>query len=261
MSGDTTKVSLWSDADVYVTSNLAAALPADASSAFSSDWTLVGLLDGDAGIERNFTETVTDHYAWGGILCATTHAKYKEEKVFTVLEDNVTTRSLIWPGSSPGQIIVPRPADIKIAFETRNGGKVHRLISQNRAQVSVSGSKVTENEKDMTAVPLVATIYPDSSGVLYVEQGKPTLVSIALTPLTLALSLAAAFIKPIVATATYSDSTTGNVSLPANWLTSAPTKATVVDGYVTGLTTGSASISAIYGGVTSTAPCVVTVAA
>jgi hypothetical protein len=259
MSGDPTNASLWADADVLI-APVGSPIPADASTPFSVAWSLVGLLDGDKGFVHSRSQDVKDHYAWGGILVATTRAKYKQSVKFTVLEDNVTTRSVIWPGSSVGQIVVPKPGDILIALETRKGGKVHRLISANRAQVDVNGD-ITENETDMTAVELEATVYPDSTGLLFIEQGKPTIVSIALAPLTLALSLAGSKIKTIVATATYSDATTGNVTLAANWVSGTPANASVVDGYVTGLVIGTSSISCNYGGVTSTAPCVATVAA
>ena len=79
--------------------------------------------------------------------------------------------------------------------------------------------------------------------------------------MSLALSLAGAITKPLVATATYSDSTTGVISAQATWLSATPAKATVAYGYVTGVATGTSSISCTYGGVTSTAPSVATVAA
>jgi len=260
MSGDTTKVSLWADADVYVAA-IGATVPADASTPFSGAWTLVGLLDGDQGFEESRSEDVKDHYAWGGILVATTRSKFKLEKKFTVLEDNVTTRALIWPGSTSTSTIVPVPTDILVAFETRRGGIVRRKITSNRAQVTVDGG-IKDDETDMTAVTLVATIFPNSTTKeLFIEQGKPNIVSIALTPLTLALSLAGSFIKTVLATATYSDATTGNVTNSVQWASSVPAKATVANGYVTGLATGTTNVSCSLGGVTSTAPCVVTVSA
>ena len=221
----------------------------------------MGLLDGDQGFEESRSEDVKDHYAWGGILVATTRSKFKLEKKFTVLEDNVMTRALIWPGSTSTSTIVPVPTDILVAFETRRGGIVRRKITSNRAQVTVDGG-IKDDETDMTAVTLVATIFPNSTTKeLFIEQGKPNIVSIALTPLTLALSLAGSFIKTVLATATYSDATTGNVTNSVQWASSVPAKATVANGYVTGLATGVTNVSCSLGGVTSTAPCVVTVGA
>lgn len=259
MSGDTTKVNLWADADVYVAA-IGAPVPADASTPFSGSWTLVGLLDGDQGFEESRSEDVKDHYAWGGILVATTRSKFKLEKKFTVLEDNVQTRALIWPGSTSTSTIVPVPTDILVAFETRRGGIVRRKITSSRAQVGVDGG-IKDDETDMTAVTLVATIFPNSTTKeLFIEQGKPTITSIALSPLTLALTTG--LNKFVQAVATYSDSTTGNISSQAAWTSSAPTKATVVPstagGVVSWVAAGATNVSCTYGGVTSTAPCVVT---
>lgn len=260
MSGDTTNVNIWAFAQVWVAS-LGTALPADVNAAFPAGWAEVGLLDGDQGFEEDRSEDVKKHFAWGNILCAITRSKFEHTKKFTVLEDNPTTRSLIWPGSTATSTIVPVPIDQLIAFVTTTGGKTRRKIASYKAQVDVDG-KVSVNETDLASVDLIATIFPDpTTKEIYVEQGKPSIVSIALTPLTLALSLAGSFIKTVVATATYSDASTGNVSSSVTWSSSAPAKATVSAGYVTGLTTGTTNVSCSYGGVTSTAPCVVTVAA
>lgn len=261
MSGDPTKASLWADADVYYATDLAATLPADAATPFDASWHLVGLLDGEAGFESEGKfEKVGDHYGWGGILIATTRSRWKETKKFTILEDNEWTRALVHPGSAAGEISVPSIPNIKLALETRTGGKVRRVVTANYAQIDVNGS-IKENEDDLTKVGLIATIFPDVDKKLWVELGKPNIVSIALTPLTLALSLAGAFIKTVLATATYSDATTADVSTSVQWSSSVPAKATVADGYVTGLATGVTNVTCSLGGVTSTAPCVVTVGA
>src|SRR5680860_698561 len=261
MANDTTNASLWADADVLYSTDLNAVIPADAATPFSADWHFVGLLDGAAGFESEGKfETVSDHYGWGGILIATTRSKWKETKKFSILEDNEWTRALVYPGSSAGQISIPTIPNIKIAFETRTGGKVRRVVTTAHAQVMVDGT-IKENEEDLTKVGLIATVFPDASKQLWTELDKPTIASIALTPLTLALSLAGAFIKKVVATATYSDSSTGDVTASVQWASSVPAKATVANGYVTGLATGTTDVTCSLGGVTSTAPCVVTVGA
>jgi hypothetical protein len=168
VAGDPTNASLWTDADVYV-GPLTAVDPATIDDPFGSDWGLVGLLDGDEGFSESRDEDVDDKYAWGGILVRTSRAHFKLTKSFTVLEDNATTRGLIWPGSTDTQIIVPRPARIKMAFETREGDKVKRLITAQYAEVSVDGD-ITENETDLTSVSLVATIFPTSGKVLFNRQ-------------------------------------------------------------------------------------------
>jgi hypothetical protein len=262
MSGTPSNVGLWANADVYI-APLGTALPADASTAFPVGWEAVGLLDGDAGFEETREEDKADHFAWGGILVATTRKNFKLTKKFTALEDpqvSTVIRSLVYPGSSDSQIVVPVPADTLIAFETYTGGKVKRMISHYRAQVEVDSSLV-DNESDMSKYPLVATIYPSADGILFDTQGKPSVASLAITPLTLALSLGGANIGALTATATYSDASTADVTASALWSSATPAKATVSAGYVTGVTTGTASISCTFGGVTSAAPCVATVSA
>lgn len=257
MSGDPANSNNWANADVYVAA-IGSTIPATVGTAFNGSWTFVGLLDGDAGFQMERSVDTSDKFAWGGILVKTARRNFKQTVKFSVLEDNAATRGLIWPGSSAGTIIVPRPGFILVGFETRDdGGKVHRLISKYRAQVDVDGT-YTYNETDLTKVPLMATIYPNSSGELFTEQAAPTITSIAILALTLAISTA----KPIdklVATATYSDATTADISAQALWTTSDATKATVSGGYVTKVAAGTANVSCSFGGVNATAPSVVTV--
>lgn len=258
MPVDSTAASIWSDADVWVAAALATANPANPSAAFGAGWTMVGLLDGADGFDTSTDTTKNDHWAWGQRLVRTTRKGFKMTKKFSVLEDNITTRALIWPGSTASQIVVPVPTNIKMAWETREGGKVLRYITRAYAQVDVDGS-IKDNEDDLTKVSLIATIFPDAGNVLLDRQAAPNVASLALTPLTLALATAGANIKKILATVTYSDATTGDVSASATWSSSDVTKATVLGGYVTAVAAGTASISASYGGVVSTAPCVVTI--
>jgi len=259
MGGNAANASVWAEADVYI-APLGTAIPASVTTPFGAGWLQVGLLDGGDGFEESRSEDKKDLFAWGGLLVATPRKNFKLTKKFSALEDNTTTRSLIWPGSTSAVLSVPKPANIMIAFETRSGGKVKRVISRNYVQVDLDGS-IKDGEEDLTKATLVATIFPDASGVLFDRQYTPDVVSLAITPLTLALSLAGANVKPLVLTATYTDATTGVVSSQAAWSSSAPAKATTDGRYVTGVAVGTANVTASYGGVTAAAPCVVTVAA
>lgn len=169
MSGNTENARLWADADVYIGEDLTAANPADVSTAFGATWGLVGLLNGEDGFTEAREEETSDHYGWGGILIRTARRNFKLTKKFSALEDNAITRALLWPGSAAGQIIVPRPIPVKLAFETRDGDKIRRLITKRYAVITVDGD-VTENESDLTKYELLATIYPDATGVLFDEQ-------------------------------------------------------------------------------------------
>jgi len=257
MSGTPANASVWADADVYI-APVGTAIPADASTPFGAGWDLVGLLDGSAGFEYSRSEDKKDYYAWGGILVATSRKNHKSMYKFTALEDNAVVRSLVWPGSTATELKVPVVANLLIAFETRSGGKVKRMISRDHVQVDLNGS-IKDGEEDLTGRTFDVSVFPDSGGVLFDKQATPEIASIAITPLTLALSLAGKIIGTAVATATYDDMTTGVITDQATWISATPAKATVARGYVTGVATGSASVSCNYGGVTSTAPCVVTV--
>lgn len=168
MSGNPDKASLWADADVYV-GPLNAPNPATVDDPFPLAWGLVGLLDGEAGMVSSREEEKSDHYAWGGILVRTSRRNFKHTRKFTALEDNATTRGLIWPGSPAGQLIVPRPVPVKLGLELREGASKKRLITARYAVIDLDGD-VTESESDLTKYELLATIFPTAGGVLFLEQ-------------------------------------------------------------------------------------------
>jgi hypothetical protein len=256
VAGDPTNANLWTDADVYVSWNLSAALPADAETAFGSDWKLIGLLDGDEGFPETRDEDTDDKFAWGGIIVRTSRNHFKLTKSFTALEDNEWTRKLVWPGSTDSQIKVPKPERVLVAFETREGEKVRRLITAQYAECSLDGDH-GENETDLESATIAATIFPTSGGVLFNRQATPILESISVTPST--LSVADGEIGALAATATYSDASTADVTAEASWSSSDPTKATVSAGFVTGVAAGASTVTASYLGETDT--CAVTVTA
>lgn len=172
MAGTASNATVWPEADVYWSSNVSATIPANVDTAFNASWDLVGLLDGDAGFVQSREEDVNDHFAWGGIIVRTTRQHFKQTITFTALEDNETTHDLIWPGSSAGNIVVPRPVRGRIAFELREGDRVHRLISAYQAEVAVNGD-IVDAESELTRYELIATIFPDtttSPAVLFKEQ-------------------------------------------------------------------------------------------
>ncbi|MFF6985595.1 Ig-like domain-containing protein [Streptomyces sp. NPDC010273] len=256
MAGDPTKANLWTDADVYVSWNLSAALPANAETDFGPDWHLVGLLDGDEGFPESRDEDTDDKFAWGGILVRTSRQHFKLTKSFTCLEDNETTRKLVWPGSTDTQIVVPRPEQVKVAFETREGDKVRRLATALYGQCSLDGDH-GENETDLESATIAVTIFPTAEGVLFDRQATPVLASISVTPAT--TSVAVGDIHALAVTATYSDSSTADVTGAAAWTSTDSTKATVSAGFVTGIAAGTATVTATYQGQTDT--CAVTVTA
>lgn len=260
MANDPTNVALYDNADVYV-APLGSPIPADASTAFSGAWSLAGIVDGDTGMALAHSADKTNYHDWQGLLVKVGRKNELVQFKFTVVEDNPVTRAIIWPGSGAGVISRRYPANIMLGFETREGGKVKRYVTTQYAQVDVDGD-ITMGNSDPTKYPLVATIFPNASGEYFKEQSKPSISSIAITALALALSLAGKITGKLVATATFSDASTADVSSLVLWNSATPAKATVESpGYVTGVAIGTSNISCTFGGVTSTAPCVVTVGA
>lgn len=172
MSGDPSKASVWRDGDVYWSADPEADIPADVDTPFGVDWDLVGLLDGDEGFTWGRDEQVDDKFAWGGVLVRTIRSQFKQTVGFTALEDNDTTSQLIWPGSTTGNLVVPRPTRGRVAFETREGSVIRRRISAYQAEVVIDG-EIKDTETDLTRYALVATIFPDASfdpPLLFIEQ-------------------------------------------------------------------------------------------
>jgi hypothetical protein len=177
MAGDPSNANLWEDANVYVTFvPSTAAVPADADTAFSSDWELVGLLDGDQGFTTARSEDVTQRYAWGRRLIKTSRRNFVETKSFVAYEYNEAVQRLLYPGSDAitggeRNLKVPTVERVGIAFETIEDDTVRRMISFFEAEVALNGD-LNENEADVTGYPFLATIYPGGENVdtLWIEQ-------------------------------------------------------------------------------------------
>ncbi|MFI7249790.1 hypothetical protein [Micromonospora chalcea] len=169
MSGDPSKASLWADADVYIADDLTTVNPATVAAAYSSEWGLVGLLNGEDGFEEGRDEDKSDHYAWGGILIRTSRKNFKMTKKFTALEDNEVVRGLVYPGSTATEIVVPRHGPKKVSFEVRDGARTERLFTRRYAEVD-SIATIKDSEDALKKFEVTLAIYPDANGVLFDRQ-------------------------------------------------------------------------------------------
>ena len=114
----------------------------------------------------------------------------------------------------------------------------------------------------LTGVSLgVATVQAKSGSVIGstgVTVANKTVTSLTISPTMQTLSLASVPTVQFTATATYSDSSTGNVTTTCTWTSSASSIVSISNtspnnGLAAALTTGTASITATAGGVTSIA--------
>lgn len=250
MSGDPTNANIWGEADVYV-GPLDATNPSDIDDDFGDDWGLVGLLDGDAGFEEDRSRDSSDFFAWGQLLIRTSRRNFALTRKFTALESNAVVAGLVWPGSGPGQRMVPKAnASFKIAFQTWDGDIKKRVISSLRMEVEEVGA-ITDKESDLTKYEITVKIYPTAEGQLWDVQGDDelagvlTIVSLS-APATKAVAVGA--YQPIAYTATWSDASTTDVSGSVHTVSSALPKATVDRQYVHGVAAGTSNITGSYRG-------------
>lgn len=186
MAGNPNNASVWAYADVLI-GGLDAEEPADGSP-FGPDWDYVGLLNGDDGFSESMSVDSSDHFAWGGILVATTRSNFKLTRSFTAFEDNETVFDLVYAGHDvafagdgtyQGDVHVPDlQARFKIAFVTRSGqgddAQVKRVISKNYAQVEERGD-AQESETEISSRQITVAIYPTEEDAV---TGKSTLFSV-----------------------------------------------------------------------------------
>jgi hypothetical protein len=152
MQGDADNTSVWDDADVFVSFNLNATVPAIGED-FGVDWEAVGFLDGTTGFAESVSETETSHKVWGQ---GTIKKSYKDTEVmvsFLARERNDTTERLGRPGNHEPFLL---------ALETREGDRVYRKITKEHAVAKRNGD-VTDNEDALSGIPLQATILPDTA--------------------------------------------------------------------------------------------------
>jgi hypothetical protein len=256
---DPSLVEYWPFADVLI-APLGTALPADVDSPWPAGWKRVGCLDGDAGFPeaRNFEKSSQN--AWGGILMRVTRKNFEFKKKFTAFEGRrKVVDDLVWPRKKAaagvqGDVLgTPIPERVLIGFEGREGAKTKRIISHYQVEVELVGD-AKDAESGVTAYEFEVQFFPDGLGDLILRQGgpdSPTLASLVIAPDTLAIDVGE--IKRLVATATWSDASTRDVSSDAIWVSSSDAVASAVAGFVTGHAGGAVTVSAAFGTLDDTA--------
>lgn len=169
MSGDTSNANAWANADVYI-ADLGTSLPASAEDPFPAGWDFVGILDGEAGFATSRSWDTTDQAGWGIGVFYTSERNYVETVTWTALETNEVTYALAYPGSTDEEIVVPRPEQKLIAFETVDGDKILRQISAGTSKTFAS--ELARAEGAVDKYPFETKIYPTAAGALWVRQAS-----------------------------------------------------------------------------------------
>ncbi|GAA2230245.1 hypothetical protein N1031_06935 [Herbiconiux moechotypicola] len=172
MTGDAKNTAVWQGADVFISFDLDAEGPTDLTTPWDSDWSPVGLLDGEEGFAEGREDETSENYAWGGLLFRRTKSKHKRTVKFVALEDNPTTFRLVNPGSTrtttagvrTGTVKVPTIEKFLVGFELRDGAKTKRRYGV--AEVSEIG-EIKESETEPTVYEITVVIFPDEEGVLF----------------------------------------------------------------------------------------------
>jgi hypothetical protein len=171
MEGNQSNAAVWSNGYVLVA-------PADAEipqgdAPFGPEWETVGFLSPDDGFNESINVDTTDHYAWGGVLLATSKSNFKLVKSFTALENNKVVTDLTFPGNTvefqedgsfEGTINVPDLQDeFKVAFVNRtgterSGRREKRFVSAGHAMVDERG-EAQESETALATRQLTVAFY------------------------------------------------------------------------------------------------------
>lgn len=256
---DVNAVEDWADADVLI-APIGSAIPASENDPLDSDWISVGYIDGETGISHTRGQTFTDVNAWGAGRIKRLDKNYMEAVVFKALEYNEATRSLLLPGSSAGVRVVPHAVPVLLAIEKVNDGVMRRLVTAEH--VIVDPAEMKDVEGNVEGFTITANVIPDEDETLWFEQPAFGTDAVTLTTLVLSGATTAAVggTSQVIATATYSDATTRDVTASAIWTSGTPAKATVPygAGAVHGISAGTSAITARYGAIVS-APRTVTV--
>jgi hypothetical protein len=177
MSGDTTNVTLFPDADVLIGA-VTSDSPADGEDfalTGTDPWVFAGILDGSAGFTEDQANDSQDFFGWGVGVIATGRKNLVITRTFTALEDNPETLGLRYDttgitfasggytGDLAGRDLQRR---FRIAAQLQVGDTLKRMISKNYAQIDTLGT-VTEGEDAIFSLPVTVKIYPE------IIDGKP----------------------------------------------------------------------------------------
>jgi len=184
MEGNPRNAAVWSHGFVLIGSR-DAEIP-QSGAPFGPEWETVGFLSGDEGFTESVDVETNDHFAWGGVLLATTKSNFKLTKNFTALEQNKVIEDLVFPGNTveyddigghEGMIVVPELQDeFRIAFVNRSGSRrvgrtEKRFVSAGYAMIDDRGD-AQDSETELASRELTVAFYGDEAD----EDGNQNLI-------------------------------------------------------------------------------------
>jgi hypothetical protein len=177
MAGNPANVHLWIEADVlvYNAATLPTAdLPAAVTDPFvttTGKWSYVGLLVGDDGIDIQREWEETDIPAWGYGTIIVGSKNFKSSAKVSAREDNAAVQSILWPGSTDSDIVVPDPSSQFVAIEKRGSfGEVARLITKRPARLWIPNDKTVEGNNSPYEMNI--RFFPNSAMELFLAQSS-----------------------------------------------------------------------------------------
>lgn len=172
MSRNPDNTHIWQDARVWTADGTLPrpTLPTTAGTAVNeSNWFEFGILDGEDGFGEERSSDETEHFGWGLGLIKIGTRNFKLNRTLSALEDNVTTRSVLWPGSSATKLYMPKPKYLWLGFDTVSDlGLVERLWTVRPSRLTVPNNN--RNESDITKLEITANIFANGSNELFDRQ-------------------------------------------------------------------------------------------
>ena len=177
MAGNPANVKIWEDADVRIlkpssiteSATLESLIPTSVDDDWDDAWLLAGLLDGSDGFGESREWDESEHTAWGYGLIKVSSRNFKMTRKFTALEANTVTDYLYSPGDTAGKVIVAKPAQVYLGFETTaDDSTKERLITTMPSRVTAPESN--RNEEDLASREFTCNIFPNTAKELFIRQ-------------------------------------------------------------------------------------------
>lgn len=170
MEGNLANARVWVFADVWIGTDASGPVTDVTTDLAGLGYEPVGIIDEDAGVDEEFSESSTKHYAHGGFLVRETSTKHDRTIKFTALEDTDLVFHLANPGSISETVgplttreVRPRNGGLAIrpVCAHLTDGEIVKRLYMPRLQLKWTGTKPT-NDNDITHHEFTGSMYAAS---------------------------------------------------------------------------------------------------